>query len=106
MTTSTSSPRPLPPHAPEFGGYTVVARALSEAYREWRPSGFRRQQVHMWWVRRLRNGFPEKHELVLNGRVKHLFRLSEVFSWFEGYIPSTGGKRPENLSQGTDAQTR
>lgn len=79
---------------PEFGGYTVVARVMSDVYREWRPVGYRRQQVHVWWVRRERNGFPEKHEVTVGGQKKMLFRVSEVLSWFEGYVPSTGGRQP------------
>lgn len=85
--------KPLPPNTPEFGGYSVVARVMSEVYREWRPDGYRRQQVHMWWVRRNRNGFPEKHEVNLKGRSRMLLSVPEVLDWFEGYVPSTGGRR-------------
>lgn len=83
----------IPQDAPEFGGYTVVARVMSDVYREWKPEGYRRQQVHMWWVRRDRNGFPEKHEVVVNGRKRNLLSTREVLAWFQDYVPSTGGRR-------------
>lgn len=83
----------IPESAPKYGGYTVVARVMSDVYREWRPEGYRRQQVHMWWVRRDRNGFPEKQRVSLNGKPKDLLNVREVIDWFEGYIPSTGGRR-------------
>lgn len=83
----------IPESAPEYGGYTVVARVMSDVYREWRPEGYRRQQVHMWWVRRDRNGFPEKHRVSRNGKQKDLLNIREVINWFEGYIPSTGGRQ-------------
>lgn len=83
--------------ATRFGGYTVVARALSDAYKQWRPDGFRRQQIHVWWVRRDRNGFPDKQSVVVNGKRKELFDVSEVLSWFAGYTPSTGGRRTERV---------
>jgi hypothetical protein len=52
----------------------------------------------MWWVRRTRNGFPEKHKIVLNGRKRELLKLSEVLDWYEGYVPSTGGRRAASES--------
>lgn len=78
---------------PEYGGYTVVARALSNAHHDWRPEGFRRQQIHVWWVRRGGNGFPDKHRVTVGSREKDLFKVEEVLTWFTGYTPSTGGRR-------------
>lgn len=88
----------------QYGGYTKVAQILSDLHREWRPDGFRRQQIHVWWVRRDRNGFPEKHPVVVNGKTKNLFKLSEVTTWFAGYTPSTGARRGAKAgSQGNTA---
>ena len=81
---------------PEVGGYTVVARALSELHRAERPQGYRRQQIHVWWLRRDRNGFPEKHQVELNGRVREIFKVSEVVTWFEGYKLSRGKKHQDH----------
>lgn len=82
----------VPESAPRYGGYTVVARVMSDVYSEWRPDGYRRQQVHMWWVRRERNGFPEKHQVSVNGKLRDLLDVREVIDWFEGYVPSRGGR--------------
>lgn len=91
-----------PATTPEFGGYTAVARALTVAYPDPSAKGlkrFTRQQVHVWWCRRDRNGFPGKYPRVVNGTKKELFRVSEVVSWFEGYVPSTGGRQAASGSQ-------
>lgn len=93
-----------PATTPEFGGYTVVARALAAAYPD--PSGkglkaFTRQQVHVWWNRRARNNFPGKYPVTVKGSKRELFRVSEVVNWFAGYEPSTGGRRTASGSQKT-----
>jgi hypothetical protein len=91
---------PKPATTPEFGGYTVVARALAAAYPN--PGkglkAFTRQQVHVWWCRRARNGFPGKYPVTLNGSRRELFRVSEVVDWWVGYIPSTGGRKAASES--------
>ncbi len=89
---------------PEFGGYTVVARALAVAYPEPSKKGlkaFTRQQVHVWWLRRDRNGFPGKYPKIVNGSKKELFRVSEVVAWYSGYVPSAGGRQAASGSQET-----
>lgn len=96
----TDTPQPATPQ--EFGGYTVVARALTDAFPNPQERGlkaFTRQQVHVWWLRRDRNGFPGKYPKVVNGSKKELFRVSEVVNWYVGYEPSTGGRRAASGSQ-------
>jgi hypothetical protein len=95
---------PQPATTPEFGGYTVVARALTAAFPNTQERGlkaFTRQQVHVWWLRRDRNGFPGKYPKVVNGVKKELFRVSEVVNWYGGYVPSTGGRQAASESQVT-----
>jgi hypothetical protein len=81
----------------EYGGFTDVARALALAFPDLSGrnlKAFTRQQVHVWWGRRERNGFPGKHTVVVRGARRELFKLSEVVDWFAGYEPSTGGRKP------------
>jgi hypothetical protein len=88
--------------APEFGGYTDVARALAVAYPNHRERGlksFTRQQVHVWWLRRDRNGFPGKYPRVIRGTKRELFRVSEVVTWYNGYVPGTGKRQASSESQ-------
>lgn len=75
-----------------YGGYTVVARKLAEVYPD-ADRNFTRQQIHVWWNRRERNGFPDQLLVkVANGKVKKLFRVSDVVAWFATYTPSVGGR--------------
>ena len=94
-----------PATTPEFGGYTVVARALAATYPDPSSKGlkaFTRQQVHVWWCRRARNGFPGKYPVTApSGARKELFRVSEVVNWWAGYVPSTGGRRAVSGAHGT-----
>lgn len=95
---------PQPAVAPEYGGYTVVAKALTAAFPNPQEKGlkaFTRQQAHVWWLRRDRNGFPGKYPRVVNGVKKELFRVSEVVTWYNGYVPSTGGRQAASGSQVT-----
>lgn len=98
-----------PATTPEFGGYTVVARALAATYTNPEEKGlkaFTRQQVHVWWCRRARNGFPGKYPVTAaSGTRKELFRVSEVLDWWVGYIPSTGGRKPVSGAQVTSQET-
>lgn len=94
-----------PATLPEFGGYTVVAKALAVAYPNPSERGlkaFTRQQVHVWWLRRTRNGFPGKYPVTVRGTKRELFRVSEVVSWYEGYVPNAGGRTAASGSQKTD----
>lgn len=90
--------------APEFGGYTDVAKTLAVAYPNPSERGlkaFTRQQVHVWWLRRTRNGFPGKYPVTVRGTKRELFRVSEVVSWYEGYVPNAGGRTAASGSQET-----
>jgi hypothetical protein len=89
---------------PEFGGYTIVANALAVAYPNPNERGlkaFTRQQVHVWWLRRNRNGFPGKYPVTVRGTKRELFRVAEVVSWYEGYVPNAGGRTAASGSQET-----
>ena len=105
--TDTQQPATVEPEiaGPEFGGYTVVAKALAAAYPNPSERGlkaFTRQQVHVWWLRRTRNGFPGKYPVTVRGTKRELFRVSEVVSWYDGYVPSAGGRTAASGSQKTD----
>lgn len=84
---------------PVYAGYTTLAQLITSAFpNRPRPNGqpYTRQQVHVWYNRRERNGFPEKHEITTtSGQVKHLFNVKEVLNWFENYTPSSGVKYRE-----------
>ena len=98
---------PKPATTPEFGGYTVVARALAATYPDPSDKGlkaFTRQQVHVWWCRRERNGFPGKYPRIINGSRRELFRVSEVLDWWVGYVPGTGGRKAASGSPSTAEQ--
>lgn len=93
---------------PEFGGYTDVAKALAAAYPNPSERGlkaFTRQQVHVWWLRRTRNGFPGKYPVTVCGTKRELFRVSEVVSWYEGYVPNAGGRTAASGSQSGSEKT-
>lgn len=104
--TDTQQPATVEPQikTPEFGGYTDAARALAVVYPDPSKRGlkaFTRQQVHVWWLRRDRNGFPGKYPMTVRGTKRELFRISEVVSWYEGYIPNAGGRTATSGSRET-----
>lgn len=75
-----------------FGGYTVVARALIDRYPDASVT-FTRQLVHMWWLRRDRNELPPKYSVVVrSGKVKQLFRTSEIVNWYDNYRTNGSGR--------------
>ena len=54
-----------------------------------------RRQIHTWFKRRDRNGFPEpidERPLGTDGRVRYLWELLEVKRWRESYTPRAGGR--------------
>jgi hypothetical protein len=52
-----------------------------------------RQQVHAWYMRRARNGFPEPvRRAQWGGGYRPLWDLSEVTAWRRDYEPSRGGR--------------
>lgn len=58
--------------------------------------GVTRNQVYMWYQRRLRNGFPEPvlHRSAGNGaNDAPWFDLDEVLAWHASYTPGKGGYR-------------
>jgi hypothetical protein len=78
-----------------YGGWQEVADALAEVTR--RPIS--RQQIHTWYVRRARNGFPTPHhsrKLRGHGNYQMLFfDIDEVITWYWTYTPDVGGRRPQ-----------
>lgn len=75
-----------------MGGLTTVANELTET----RGKLVTRQGVYMWWKRRERNGFPERHQVtVKSGLTRHLFDIDEVIGWYDLYMskPWQGRKR-------------
>lgn len=67
-----------------LAGFQGVAEALST---EARPVS--RQQVYVWWVRRARNGFPDRAN---EGVGRPRFDLDAVRDWYAGYVPDRGGR--------------
>lgn len=48
--------------------------------------GVSRGQVHMWWKRRARNGFPER---VTD---KPVYDAQAILAWRDQYVPGRGGR--------------
>jgi hypothetical protein len=81
-----------PPSPPAYGGFSEVARRLSDAG----PRAVSRQGVYSWWKRRARNGFPDHHHLNDDGWKE--WRIGEVISWYARYTAppeSHWGRRKE-----------
>lgn len=70
-----------PPPPPPYGGYTEVARRLSDAG----PRAVSRQGIYSWWRRRLKSGFPDYHHLDSDGFKQ--WDVGEVFDWYDRYTP-------------------
>lgn len=69
----------------DYGGFADVARKL----------GTSRQQVYVWWRRRDRNSFPDRHEVKAGPKSgKKLFKISDVLAWHDIYVPNKGGRPP------------
>ena len=60
--------------------------------------GVDRRQIHSWWVRRERNGFPEHdHEELRRGSTpSKVWKLADVRRWRQGYVPALGGRKPRS----------
>lgn len=71
------------PRTEQHLGFQGVADALST---ESRPIS--RQQVYVWWTRRARNGFPDRH--TIDGH--DVFLRSEILAWWGQYVPNRGGR--------------
>lgn len=75
-----------------MGGLTVVARELTET----RGKLVTRQGVYMWWKRRDKNGFPDKHTVITrSGGTRQQLDVDEVIAWYDDYMskPWQGRKR-------------
>jgi len=86
-----------------YVGYTEAALAITENFPD-RPrprrgsKGYTRQQVHVWYLRRDSNGFPERYPVTApHGAEKELFKLTEVLEWFNQYKPVNGQKPASEL---------
>lgn len=86
---------------PEYAGYSEMARILTAANPDRpRPSGgdYTRQQIHTWYMRRNRNGFPERHvQQTISGRDIEVFKVDEVLHWFSNYRGQNGGRPSGNV---------
>jgi len=84
-----------------YAGYSEMARILTNANPERpRPSGgaYTRQQIHTWYMRRNRNGFPERHTFTTtSGREMEGFKVAEVLEWFDTYRGQKGGRPSGNV---------
>lgn len=72
------------------GGYQAIATLLTE--RSQYP--WSRQQVFMWWSRRVHNGFPEGEERPAKSRTAddntvREFPVEDVVEWFDLNYPET-----------------
>ena len=75
-----------------MGGFTVVANELTTT----RGKLVTRQGVYMWWRRRDRNMFPDRHPVTTkSGGSRFLFDIDEVIAWYDWYRsqPWQGRKR-------------
>jgi len=74
------SPHGLPGH----GGYTDVARALTEVTPD---QPVTRQLVYVWWKRRQTTGFPDFKEVkTTNGETRELINIPEAVEWYRERI--------------------
>lgn len=66
------------------GGFTTVANELTAI----KGKTVTRQGVYMWWRRRDRNQFPERHPIpsLSSDRVRMLFDIDEVTEWYQWYM--------------------
>jgi hypothetical protein len=76
-----------------MGGQTAVARELTEV----RGKLVTRQGVNMWWTRRDKNDFPERHPVTTQrGTTRLLFDIDEVIAWYTTYMSQPRqGRRKE-----------
>lgn len=75
-----------------YAGYTVLARILGQSFPE-RSLRVTRQQVHMWSTRRIQNDFPQSYRVMAHsGKIKNLYKIHEVVSWYKNYVPNRGGR--------------
>lgn len=54
-----------------------------------------RRQIHAWYKRRARNGFPEpiaKRPIGTEGRERLLWDIGQVSAWRKTYTPGMGGR--------------
>ena len=66
-----------------MGGLTAVAQDLTSV----KGKLVTRQGVYMWWKRRERNSFPERHPVTTQaGNTRLLFDLDEVAAWYDTYM--------------------
>ena len=72
---------PESPPPPPYGGFTEVARRLSDAG----PRAVSRQGVYSWWRRRARSGFPDYHHINDDGFKQ--WDIAEVRMWYAEYTP-------------------
>lgn len=74
-------------------GYTAIAKELNDRFPH-RDINVTRQQVHIWFTRRERNGFPPQYPVLApSGKIKNLFHLNEVVTWYAGYKPSRKNRK-------------
>lgn len=76
-----------------LGGSSAVANELSKQTGK----DISRQQIHTWWKRRERNGFPEGSigtHVTATGKSlqSRQFDIDEVINWFRSYTPNRGGR--------------
>lgn len=79
-----------------YGGFQKVADSLTEVFKK--PCN--RQQVHTWYERRHRNGFPDYDHLADEGENHRphgmMFDIHKVLTWYANYIPDRGGRKQED----------
>lgn len=81
----------------QHGGFSAVARAVSEETGD----TCTRQQIFTWWLRRRRNGFPDRVRV----GDRDLFDIDDVIAWRRSYVPSRGGRpRRREAPDGQAAQ--
>lgn len=73
----------------EEGGYSYIASALTRKF----DHPISRQQVYMWRERRGNNGFPDEHEIQVDGKKVSGFYLDEVQAWYDLNYPEARRER-------------
>ncbi len=79
-----------------YGGFADAAKMLTElGYLTPNGDPIKRQGVYIWYKRRSRNGFPSRYDTGIRtreGKIKEVFKLSEIEEWYKSYVPDQGGR--------------
>jgi hypothetical protein len=94
---------------PEYASWSEMARIMRDSFPgDENPDRFERRQLDIWHRRRAKNGFPELHEVQVEGKLvwsgwnkteggkARWLKVSEVLDWYSRYVPpGRGPNRPK-----------